>query len=113
MAFLVCVLLSDPGLRDVDVYDVLMSFVIFVFRARDIPEKAGGIEIYNCFDYQTMRLHWQGSGLLLHELCHLIHQFTLPNGLENATVIEAFERATKGGLYDRTLRCAPVSQVSR
>lgn len=53
-----------------------------------------------------MRLHWQGSGLLLHELCHLIHQFTLPNGLENATVIEAFDKATKSGLYDRTLRCA-------
>jgi len=81
-------------------------------RARDKPEKATGIEIYNCFDYQVMRLHWNGCGLLLHEFCHLIHQFTLPNGLENETVIVAFETATKSGLYDNTLRCVGVPDLN-
>lgn len=76
----------------------------WLFWARDKPEKAAGIEIYNCFDYQVMRLHWNGCGLLLHEFCHLIHQFALPDGLENATVIDAFEKATNSGLYDNTLR---------
>lgn len=80
-------------------------------RARDIPEKAEGIEIYNCFDYQVMRLHWNGCGLLLHEFCHLIHQFTLSDGLDNAKVIEAFETATKSGLYDNTLRYDYVNQL--
>jgi len=51
-----------------------------------------------------MRLHWNGCGLLLHEFCHLIHQFALPNGLENDSVIEAFDAATKSHLYDNTLR---------
>jgi hypothetical protein len=73
-------------------------------RARDKPEKVKGIEIYNCFEYQAMRLHWNGCGLLLHEFCHLIHQFTLVDSLENATVIKAFESATNSGLYDSVLR---------
>lgn len=34
----------------------------------------------------------------------MIHQLTLPDGLENSTVIDAFEMATKSGLYDNTLR---------
>jgi hypothetical protein len=75
-----------------------------LFWARDKPEKVKGIEIYNCFEYQAMRLHWNGCGLLLHEFCHLIHQFTLVDSLENATVIRAFESATNSGLYDSVLR---------
>lgn len=85
----------------------------WLFWARDKPEKATGIEIYNCFDYQAMRLHWNGCGLLLHEFCHLIHQFTLTDGLENETVIEAFETATKSGLYDNVPRYASISRVSQ
>ena len=83
---------------------LFLLLLCFDQRARDKPEKVQSIEIYNCFDYQAMRLHWNGCGLLLHEFCHLIHQFTLVDSLDNATVINAFESATKSGLYDNVLR---------
>jgi hypothetical protein len=72
--------------------------------ARDSPAKVLGIEIYSVFDYLKMRLHWNGSGLLLHEFCHLIHQQVLPNGLFNKTVDTAYQRADRSGLYERVLR---------
>ena len=68
----------------------------------DRPEKAPGIEVYNCFDYRTMRWHWNGSGLLLHELCHVIHNVCL--GLDNPDVEGAYEIARESGKYDTTLR---------
>lgn len=70
--------------------------------ACDKVEKAPGIEIYNCFDYRRMRWHWNGSGLLLHELCHIIHQFCL--GLDNEIVQEAYVQAKDSGIYDSILR---------
>jgi hypothetical protein len=70
--------------------------------ARDRVDKATGIEIYNCFDYRRMRWHWNGCGLLLHELCHIIHQFCL--GLENSVVEKAYLDARESGKYDSTLR---------
>jgi hypothetical protein len=72
--------------------------------ARDIPDKVGGIEVYSCFDFETMRLHWNGSGLLLHELCHLIHQYCCPDGLDNASVQELYQRAKSSGRYENVLR---------
>ena len=101
-----------------------------ISSAHDIPEKSKCIEIYNCFNYMKMRLHWNGCGLLLHEYCHLIHQCCLPspssaslspttslqlatgltdhdsidNGLYNATVIDAYETAKRSKLYDNVLR---------
>ena len=63
-----------------------------------------GIEIYNCSDYQRMRLHWNGAGLLLHEFCHLIHQFALTDGLYNVKILQAYVAAKHSGRYDRTLR---------
>jgi hypothetical protein len=51
-----------------------------------------------------MRLHWNGSGLLLHELCHLIHQFALPDGLDNEIVKKLYEEARNSGRYIHTLR---------
>lgn len=51
-----------------------------------------------------MRNHWNGSGLILHELCHLIHQHALPDGLENRDVKNAFQNAVASGIYERTLR---------
>jgi hypothetical protein len=51
-----------------------------------------------------MRLHWNGCGLIMHELCHLIHQQVLPEGLENADVVNAYTRARTSGLYDTVLR---------
>lgn len=47
-----------------------------------------------------MRLHWNGCGLLLHEICHLVHQLALPNGLDNDSVKEAYCLAKASGLYD-------------
>eukprot|EP00557_Chaetoceros_sp_GSL56_P007242 CAMPEP_0176487302 /NCGR_PEP_ID=MMETSP0200_2-20121128/6051_1 /TAXON_ID=947934 /ORGANISM="Chaetoceros sp., Strain GSL56" /LENGTH=395 /DNA_ID=CAMNT_0017884105 /DNA_START=611 /DNA_END=1798 /DNA_ORIENTATION=- len=70
----------------------------------DLPQKAKGVEIYNCFEYETMRLHWNGCGLILHELCHLIHQLVLKDGLENQMVLNAFGCAIESGLYDEVLR---------
>lgn len=72
--------------------------------ARDRPDKVYGIEIYNCDAYRRMRLHWNGCGLILHEICHLIHQFTLPGGLNNDTIRVAFAYAQQSGLYDNVLR---------
>ena len=68
----------------------------------DRPEKAPGIEVYNCFDYRSSRWHWNGSGLLLHELCHIIHNVCL--GLDNQDVEDAYEIARTSGKYDTTLR---------
>lgn len=72
--------------------------------ARDRPDKMHGIEIYNCRDYQRMRLHWNGAGLICHEFCHLIHQFALKDGLCNARILRAHLAAKHSGRYDRTLR---------
>eukprot|EP00566_Odontella_aurita_P009157 CAMPEP_0113582520 /NCGR_PEP_ID=MMETSP0015_2-20120614/31965_1 /TAXON_ID=2838 /ORGANISM="Odontella" /LENGTH=511 /DNA_ID=CAMNT_0000487211 /DNA_START=30 /DNA_END=1562 /DNA_ORIENTATION=- /assembly_acc=CAM_ASM_000160 len=72
--------------------------------ARDKREKVLGIEIYSCFDYQRMRLHWNGAGLILHELCHLIHQQVLPGGLENECVKDCYRMAKKSGRYDEVPR---------
>jgi hypothetical protein len=73
-------------------------------RAKDRPEKTLSIEIYNCLDFQRMRLHWNGCGLILHELCHVIHQHTFPAGLENIQIKHAFALATKSGRYEQVLR---------
>jgi hypothetical protein len=70
--------------------------------ANDIPDKARGIEIYNCHAFERMRLHWNGCGLLLHEFCHLIHQFCLD--LDNEKVNQLYEDARYSGRYDQTLR---------
>jgi hypothetical protein len=63
-----------------------------------------GVEIYDCHEYLRMRLHWNGAGLLCHELCHLVHQFALDNGLANAKVQQAYLTAKASGLYDKALR---------
>ncbi|KAL3762672.1 hypothetical protein ACHAWU_001617 [Discostella pseudostelligera] len=71
---------------------------------RDKSEKANSIEIYNAGEYQRMRLHYNGHGLLLHELCHIIHQQVLPGGLDNAMVIEFHKVAKESGKYSKVLR---------
>uniref|UniRef100_A0A7S0F795 Uncharacterized protein n=1 Tax=Craspedostauros australis TaxID=1486917 RepID=A0A7S0F795_9STRA len=72
--------------------------------AHDIPEKACDVEIYNCMDYEQTRLHWNGCGLILHELCHVLHQHVLEDGLDNESVMAAFDTAKKSGLYNQCLR---------
>jgi hypothetical protein len=73
-------------------------------RARDRPEKMHGVEIYDCQEYLRMRLHWNGAGLICHELCHLIHQFALDNGLANATVVQAYLNAKASQRFDKSKR---------
>lgn len=51
-----------------------------------------------------MRLHWNGCGLLLHEYCHLIHQFALRDGLNNPVIPKAYALAQLSGLYDNVRR---------
>ena len=70
----------------------------------DIPDKALGIEIYNCNEYLQNRDHWNGCGLLLHEFCHLIHQIVLPQGLENEHVKMMYKMAIESGKYEEVLR---------
>ena len=78
-----CDLFSFPSLSWILVFHNLLSVpsIYYIPSANDIPDKARGIEIYNSFEYERMRLHWNGCGLLLHELCHLIHQLALVQGL--------------------------------
>ena len=71
---------------------------------RDNPEKEESIEIYNAAEYRKMRLHYNGCGLILHELCHIIHQKTLPGGLNNAMVIEIHKKAQESCKYSKVLR---------
>jgi len=70
----------------------------------DRVEKTRSIEIYDCFEYFRARTHWNGPGLILHEFCHLIHQFALPNGLDNSNVKRLHKRAKESGIYDLVLR---------
>lgn len=70
--------------------------------ANDRPDKAPGIEIYNCFDYRRMRWHWNGCGLLLHEFCHIIHQFCL--GLDHPVIEEAYRKRESTQKYQSCLR---------
>jgi hypothetical protein len=51
-----------------------------------------------------MRLHWNGSGLVFHELCHIIHQFALSDGLNNSRVRRAYERARSSRMYENVRR---------
>ena len=50
------------------------------------------------------RLHWNGSGLLLHEFTHLIHQFCLEKGLDDPRVHRLYDEASSSGRYDQVLR---------
>lgn len=74
--------------------------------ARDRPDKVNSIEIYDCRDYVHMRMHWNGPGLILHELCHLVHQHCLENGLANLRVLQTYVAAKNhpNAIYDNTLR---------
>lgn len=49
-----------------------------------------------------MRAHWNGCGLLLHELCHLIHQSVF--GLECHVIQRLYQTALTSQLYDHVLR---------
>jgi len=68
----------------------------------DNAKKVGGVEIYSASQYCEMRLHWNGCGLLLHELSHLIHQHCL--NLQNVEVQTAYEQARSSGKYETVLR---------
>ena len=70
----------------------------------DLPQKSKSIEIYNAAEYLIMRRHWNGCGLILHELCHLIHQLVLPHGLNNELVLEAFGNILNKERYDTVYR---------
>jgi hypothetical protein len=83
-----------------------------VIRNSDNPQKTGGIEIYNTSEYLKIRTHWNGCGLLLHEICHIIHQFVLKNGLENDQVIAAYNHVVRSGKYDHVLRYVLVQRTT-
>ena len=78
--------------------------VEWLVLARDNPEKVYGVEIYNCSEYQRSRLHWNGCGLILHELCHLIHQFVVPDGLSNESIRSMFTSSKLNGKYKQVYR---------
>jgi hypothetical protein len=70
--------------------------------AKDNPMKSLGVEIYNASEYQRFRLHWNGCGLMLHELCHLIHQLVF--GLDDPIICQEYDRAQASGLYANVRR---------
>lgn len=74
----------------------------WLHAARDRPDKVGGIEIYNIHDYLRMRWHWNGCGLLLHELCHVIHDRVL--GLDCLRIQRIYYKARASGKYENVLR---------
>lgn len=78
------------------------SVGLVVGSHRDVPEKDGGVEIYDCRAYRATRRHWNGAGLILHELCHVVHREVL--GLDNRYVERLFVAAAKSGRYDRVPR---------
>lgn len=71
---------------------------------RDNPEKEESIEIYDAAEYQKIRAHYNGGGLMLHELCHIIHQKVLPGGLGNPMVSEIHKVAKESNKYSTVLR---------
>lgn len=76
----------------------------------DNPQKCHGIEIYNCFEYLSNRLHWNGCGLILHELCHIVHQLVLTNGLHNGKVQDMYDAAMASGKYEEVFRYASMKR---
>jgi len=80
------------------------SLLITTYSTNDMPEKVHGIELYSCDEYQTMRRHWNGCGLILHELCHLLHQLVLRNGLDNGPVKEVYDLAIHSRKYEQVSR---------
>ncbi|KAL7539308.1 LOW QUALITY PROTEIN: hypothetical protein ACHAXR_009172 [Thalassiosira sp. AJA248-18] len=85
-------------------YGITISTLYALRSVRDNPKKEGSIEIYNAAEYQRLRHHYNGSGLILHELCHIIHQKVLPGGLSNAMVVEIHHIAKLSGKYSKVLR---------
>lgn len=49
-----------------------------------------------------MRHHWNGSGLILHEFCHLIHQQVF--GLECERIKLTYDRSYRSRRYENVLR---------
>ncbi len=66
------------------------------------PDKARCVEIANARNFLdwTFAQPW----MVLHELAHGYHHQALEAGYDNAEVKEAFDRATKAGLYKKVLR---------
>ncbi|GAB6186654.1 metallopeptidase [Thermopirellula anaerolimosa] len=62
------------------------------------PDKAKGIEISSAHNF----LAWRKAQpcMVLHETAHAYHDQVLPGGYGNRRIREAFERASKAGLYD-------------
>ena len=79
-------------------------YAAWLLCVRDSPEKEESIEIYDAAEYQKTRAHYNGGGLMLHELCHLIHQKALPGGLDNSMVIEMHKVAKESDKYNTVLR---------
>jgi hypothetical protein len=65
----------------------------WLLQHNDNPQKAPGIEIYDARQYVRSRRYWNGYVLLLHEFCHIIHQFVLQDGLDNGAIQEMHQKA--------------------
>ena len=76
----------------------------WLISSHDDPQKVHGVEIYNCSEYQRSRLHWNGCGLILHEFCHLIHQFAVPGGLNNEKILKMFNSSKLNGKFQKVYR---------
>lgn len=70
--------------------------------ARDRLDKVYGIEIYSVVEFRKLRRHWNGCGLLLHELCHWIHDGVL--GLDCLRVQRVYYQHHQAQKYTHVLR---------
>jgi hypothetical protein len=77
----------------------------WLLQHNDNPQKAPGIEIYDAREYVRSRRYWNGYGLLLHEFCHIIHQFVLEDGLDNGAIQEMHQRALSQYTQQKQQQC--------
>jgi len=71
-------------------------------RINENEEKAPGIEIYDARQYMRSRCYFNGYGLILHEYCHVIHQFVL--GLHHTGIKELHQKSLRKLQYQCVFR---------
>mgnify|MGYP000518911577 CR=1 FL=1 len=76
-------------------------------------EKCHAVELYCVQYYKETAGHWGTGGVLLHELSHAYHRLCLPDGYENADIIECYQAAMKDGLYESVQVHGPQGPVAK
>ncbi len=75
------------------------------------PDFAKSIEIYNVPKFVQRWKHVPAT--MIHELAHAYHDQLLPNGFQNAQILDAFNAAVGTGKYDWVLRTAEPDYMTQ